>query len=185
MALKSSTVDSLLEQLEDDGFVLLGRVLSEEDTAAARERLQSHLAHTITSLGGNTQEHERRGVFARIHTRQNRHDLCLKMTAENSALLRKVVSAKADVYRGALGNEATKAKLVEFGAITSHPGATQQTIHSDVEFCPEARKVISNKVFHSHNRTCRSLRHLSHSKISLKTWDQHYYGLVSKRHRPQ
>uniref|UniRef100_A0A7S2TLU8 Phytanoyl-CoA dioxygenase n=1 Tax=Lotharella oceanica TaxID=641309 RepID=A0A7S2TLU8_9EUKA len=125
-------------QLEQDGFVVLRGVLSPDAVKAAQARLASELDAAIRK--GDEKS------FARINNRKRRHDLRLSMAPGNRRLLEAILhssKATAQTYVGVLGRGAT---LVEFGVITSHPGAEAQDIHSDVEFDGDARCVFTTFV---------------------------------------
>ena len=70
-------------------------------------------------------------MFAKINTRECRHDLRLRLDAIVAAAVRGIIGGThARMYTDLLPSDA---KLVELGVITSHSGAQRQAVHSDVE----------------------------------------------------
>lgn len=136
------TPASLLDTLEEDGYAILRGALPRETVAHLRAVLKAELATAIAT------EHRPPGTagsaFAKINTREHRHDLRLQLQAEVAAAVRTIVAGRyGEVYAGVLPRESL---LVELGVITSHPGADRQTIHADVDFDPNARRVYTSFV---------------------------------------
>jgi hypothetical protein len=132
---------ALLQDLEEDGFVVLKNALTPAQTVALRTHLQANLDAAIAAEKTNS---SMVGNFATIHTREKRHDLRLPMDAHVQAALTHIVGeGYPGLYQGATSPDA---RLVELGVIASHPSAQRQTIHSDVEFSPTSRRIFTTFV---------------------------------------
>jgi ectoine hydroxylase-related dioxygenase (phytanoyl-CoA dioxygenase family) len=128
------------EELDDDGYTLLRSALDESRASSVRERLYTELREALSLPDYG----ESKGIkFATIHDRQKRDDMCLRMTDDNKAIVSEIVNRFRKVYEPLVGVDA---KLCEFGVITSYPGANRQTIHSDVTFDIDARRVYTTFV---------------------------------------
>eukprot|EP01126_Amoeba_proteus_P050145 TRINITY_DN5900_c0_g1_i2.p1 TRINITY_DN5900_c0_g1~~TRINITY_DN5900_c0_g1_i2.p1 ORF type:complete len:242 (+),score=39.09 TRINITY_DN5900_c0_g1_i2:46-771(+) len=128
-------MQNLLSDLEDSGYVILPNALTEEEAFLTRRRLSLYLQEAI--------ERNNESCFALINTRKHRHDLRLDLSEENKRVVSLVLSNYNSLYQSLFTQES---QLVEFGVITSHPGAEQQAIHSDVEFDSEARRIYTTFV---------------------------------------
>eukprot|EP00928_Gymnodinium_smaydae_P078945 TRINITY_DN62998_c0_g1_i1.p1 TRINITY_DN62998_c0_g1~~TRINITY_DN62998_c0_g1_i1.p1 ORF type:complete len:303 (+),score=48.49 TRINITY_DN62998_c0_g1_i1:44-910(+) len=128
-----SEVQAIVDTLEEDGYVIVPGVLQREVVEAAKKRLLHERAEADAS------------AFAKILTRDRRDCMRLPISTDNAELLASVVGSSklSDVYKRLVGQDA---KLVEFGLITSCPGAPMQDIHADVNFDSDARQIFTSFV---------------------------------------
>lgn len=138
---KSSTEIKEFISMEENGYAILHSALTSEQVQVMRRLLAADLQQAIeqeTLPAGDPA-----GSFAKIHNRECRHDLRLKLEDHVRSALRHCVTSHRAVYESLLD---TTAPLVELGVITSHPGAQSQIIHADVDFCGTARKIYTTFV---------------------------------------
>ena len=126
-----------LDDLDENGYTVLRGSLD----AAVAEEVRSRLSGEMRAALALPDHGASSGItFATIHDRVRRDDMCLLMTDENRALVCTIINRFPDVFLELLG---PSAKLVEFGVIASYPGAKRQTIHADVTYDPDARRVYT------------------------------------------
>jgi len=129
------------KHMEENGFAILKKALTLEQVEKMRELLSAELQVAIEQE--TLPPGDPAGSFAKIHNRECRHDLRLKLEKHVESALQHCVNNHRDVYKKLLP---PNAPLVELGVITSHPGAQSQIIHADVDFCGTARKIFTTFV---------------------------------------
>lgn len=125
---RPSTPKDCTSHLDDHGYVVLSNALPRHKVLELRDHLKSAL---LLAIDGNVAPAgDPASSFAKINTRQHRHDLRLKMTSLVKDALKTIAGGTyGKVYQAIVPSDAP---LVELGVITSHPGSDRQTIHSDV-----------------------------------------------------
>eukprot|EP00040_Diaphanoeca_grandis_P015018 m.76395 g.76395 ORF g.76395 m.76395 type:complete len:355 (+) comp24891_c1_seq6:199-1263(+) len=138
--LDDELLKSPLEMLEEDGYVVLPGALPIDQVEELKAELKRELYEKIDSE--TTPAGDPASCFAKINSRHHRHDMRLRLEGNVSKAVKTVINGcYAAIY---LKLFPPAAQLVELGVITSQGGAQRQTIHSDIDFDADSRRIYTS-----------------------------------------